>query len=107
MATTMKAAVHLGPNYTENMEVCKHANFKEIQNLFNVSQRLIMEHPAEILNVSTVDWTFLSWQRSTLMHDQVITWTKAKVHVYTDSVLCLGKMSEHSDAIKRWENQLQ
>ena len=54
MATTMKAAVHLGPNYTENMEVSKNANFKEIQNLFNVIQRLIMDHPMEILNVSTV-----------------------------------------------------
>ena len=63
MASTMKAAVHLGPNYTENMEVCKNANFKEI---FNVTQKLIMDHPMEILIVSTVDWTSFSWQRSTL-----------------------------------------
>ena len=78
MATTMKAAVHLGPNYTKNMELCKNANFEEIQNLFNVTQRLSMDHPAEILKVLTIDWTSLSCQRSTLMHDQVITWTKAK-----------------------------
>ena len=32
MATTMKAAVHLGPNYTENMKICKNANLEEIQN---------------------------------------------------------------------------
>ena len=63
MAKTMKAAVHFGPNYMGNMEVCKNANFEESQNLFNVTQRLIMDHPAKILNVSTVDRTSLSWQR--------------------------------------------
>ena len=88
----------LGPNHTENMEVCKNANFEEIQNLFNVPQRLIMDHPAETLNVSTVGCTSLSWQRSTLSHDQVITKTKAKVHVYGDSASCLEKISEHSEA---------
>ena len=38
------------------------------------------------MNVSPIDWTALSWTRSTLTHDQVITWTKAKVHVYSESV---------------------
>ena len=28
------------------------------------------------------------------MHDQVIKWTKAKVHVFSDSVLCVEKMQE-------------
>ena len=51
-----------------------------------------------------------SWTRSTLAHDQVIQWTKAKVRVYADSVLCLGKMWAHKDAIQlqdvkvKWKN---
>ena len=61
-----------------------------------------MDHQAEILNVSPIEWTALSWTGSTLTHDEVITWTKAKVHVYSDSVLCLRKMSEHSEANRRW-----
>ena len=32
-----------------------------------------------------------SWTRSTLTHDQVITWTKAKVHVYSESARLLLK----------------
>ena len=40
-------------------------------------------------------------------HDQVIQWTKAKVLVYSDSVLCLGKMNERRDAIRRWEGQVE
>ena len=32
MSSTMKAAIHLGPNYTENLEVFKNTNFEEIEN---------------------------------------------------------------------------
>ena len=84
-----KSLFHLGANYTENLEVYRHINFEEFHNLFDITQRLILDHQAEILNVSPIDWTAPSSTRSTLSHDQVITWTKAKVHVYSDSVLCL------------------
>ena len=50
---------------------------------------------------------FSPWMRSTLQHDKVIKWTKAKVHVYSDSFLCLGKMHEHSEAHAKWRDQLQ
>ena len=42
-----------------------------------------------------------------MVHDKVIKWTKAKVHVYSNWVLCLGKMQEHSEANARWQAQLQ
>ena len=64
-------------------------NFDELPKLFVTTQKLILDHQAEILNVITIDWTSFSWTSSTLSHDQVITWTKAKVRVYSDSVLCL------------------
>ena len=32
----------------------------------------------DILNVSTMRWIFTPWMRSTLCHDQVIKWAKAK-----------------------------
>ena len=60
----------------------------------------------KILNVSSIDWTAPSRTRSTLTHDHVIKWTKAKVHVDSDSVLSLEKMEEHSEAIQRWKDQL-
>ena len=51
-------------------------------------------------NVSPIDLTVPSCTRSTLSHDQVIKWTKAKVRVYTDSVLCLEKILNHSQPIE-------
>ena len=105
ISTTMKACVHLGPNYNEHSEVHRNTNFEELKNLLDIMQRLMLEHEAEILNVSPIDWTTSSWTRSTLMHDQAIKWMKANVHVDLDSVLCLEKMQERSETNERWENK--
>ena len=92
MLTTMKASVHIGPNYNENLVACRNTNFKELRTLFDITQRLILEHAFEILNVATILWRFTPWMRSTLCHDQVTRWAKAKVHVYSDSIRsCVGK----------------
>ena len=105
MSTSMKAAIHLGPSYVENLEVYRNTNFKELQNLFDITQKLLLDDQADIMNVTTIDCTPPSWTRSTLSHGQVIAWTKAKVRVYSDSVLCFGKMSDHSEANRRWEHR--
>ena len=84
------AAIQLGPDYTQILEAYKNTNFEELQNLFDITQKLV-HMQGEILDVKTIEWTSLSWTRSTLSHDQVMKWTKAKVRVYSDSALCLGK----------------
>ena len=72
-STTMKASIHLGPNYVEILEVYRNTNFEGLQNLFDVTQKLILDIQAEILNVTPIGWTAPSWTRSTLSRDQVIT----------------------------------
>ena len=48
MPSTMKVAIHLGPNYTGNLEMYKNANFKEIQNLFEITQKLLSDSECEV-----------------------------------------------------------
>ena len=91
MSATMKAAIHLGSNYIENMEVDRNTNLEEIQKLFDITQRLILDHQGEILDVTPIEWTAPLFARYTLSHDQVIKWTKARVRVYSDSVLCMSE----------------
>ena len=107
MSSSMNAAIHLGPNYLANLEVCKNTNFEEIQSLINITQKLILEHSEEILNVNTIDSASPLWTRSVLSHDQVIQLRKAKVRVYSDSVLCLEKVNDSKDAITRLEGQVE
>ena len=42
----------------------------------------------------------------TLCHDPAIRWAKAKVHVYSDSVLSLGRISNPSEANIKWKEQI-
>ena len=39
------------------LEVYKNTNFEEIQSVFNITQKLILEHSEEILNVHTIEST--------------------------------------------------
>ena len=77
-STTMKAKVHLGPNYNENLVKYRDTNFEELKTFFDIAQRLISNHGFDILNVSTIEWQSIPWMRSTLSHDRVIKWAKAK-----------------------------
>ena len=71
--------------------------------LFDITLRLIVENSFEIMNSSAMIQDFSPWMRSTLCQDQAIKWAEAKVHVYSDSVLCLGKMHGHPEANENWK----
>ena len=103
----MKSSVHHGVQNQKNLVEYKNTNFEELKTLFDITLRLIVEQSFEILNVSTMIYTFSPWMRSTLCLDQAIKWTKPQVHVYSDSVLCLGKMHGHSVATEKWKSQIK
>ena len=105
MSITMKSLVHLGPEHQQNRIACRNTNFEEIKTLFDITLRLIVNISFEILNLSTMTNDFYLWMRSTLCHDQVIKWAKAKVHVYSDLVLCLLRISHLSKANTKWKEQ--
>ena len=91
MSTTMKSAIHLGREYDQILIACQTTNVGGINTLFDISLRLIAENLLEILNLSTMMYDFSPWMRMTRCHDQAIKRAKAKVHVYSYSVLCLGR----------------
>ena len=94
MLTTVKSSVHLGLQYQENLAAYRNTNFEELKTLVEKPLRLIVEQSFEILNVSTMIDTLSPRMRSALCHDHAIKWAKAKAHVYSGSVLCLGKMQK-------------
>ena len=70
MSTTMKAAVHLGHTYNENLVAHRNTDFEELKTPFDITEKLIWDQDFEILNVSKIDWTCSPWTRSTLLHDK-------------------------------------
>ena len=57
--------------------------------------------------MKTIDSGTWRWTRSTLTHDQVKHWSKPKVRVYSDSVLCRWKVSSQAEAKTRWSSQVE
>ena len=63
-----------------------------MKQMFDISEKLIAEKSDEIYGVKTIHWEDSSWKQLSLVNDEeVISLSHAKVHVFSDSVLCLGK----------------
>ena len=103
MSSSMKAAVRLGQNYVDYNRMFMNEYVEEINYLFSIVQRLILENSDEILNVRIIDNNDPSRPKVKMSHPPVIKWAKAKVHVFSDSVLCLGKIPEPGEAVERWK----
>ena len=101
--TTMKATIHLGENCNDNLVIHRNANFEALETLFDITKKLILDQKHETKRVSTIEGQFTLWMRSSLLHYKAINLSKAKVHVYSHSFLCLGKMQRHPDIMVNWE----
>ena len=63
--------------------------------MFDISEKLIVGQSDEIFGVSQINWDDCPWRQPHPVNDEeVISLSHAKVYVFSDSVLCLGKMSQ-------------
>ena len=72
----MKAAIHLGEKYNDNLFTYRNTNFEALKTLFDITQKLILNQKHEITHVSTMEWQFTPWMRSISLHDTVIKLSK-------------------------------
>ena len=74
--------------------------------MFDISAKLVGEHD-EISNVDTIRWEKHSWKYLSLIGDDtIINLQRAKVYVFSDSVLCLGKIHQHPHANESWKERI-
>ena len=75
--------------------------------MFGVSAKLVGEQD-EISNLETSGWEMHSWKYLSLIdNERIINLQRAKVCVFSDSVLCLGKIHQHPDANEAWKNRIK
>ena len=54
-----------------------------------------------------IQWEKDSWKRLSLINDEVvINLQSTKVYVFSDSVLCLGKVLQHPESNEAWKNRV-
>ena len=107
MSVTLESAVFMGKNYSDNWHSIKNTKDLTMKQMFDISAKLVSEQD-EIYGVKTIDWENSSWKYLSLIGDeQVISLQRTKVYVFSDSVLCLGKMNENLRSNIAWEQRLE
>ena len=98
MSSTLQASVFMEKNYSDNWHSIKNTEDLTMKQMFDMSEKLVSEQSDEIYGVNTINWEHPSWKYLSLVGDEeVISLQRTKVYVFSDSVLCLGKMNENPD----------
>ena len=108
MSSTLEASIFMGKNYSHILRSIKNTgNNLTMKQMFDISEKLIVVQSDEIYGVTPIYWEDPSWKQLSLVGDEeVISLSHAKVYVFSDSVLCLGKMHQSPQSNTVWENKL-
>ena len=107
-SSTLEASVFMGKDLSENLHSIKNTgNDLTLKQMFEISEQMILRQSEEIFGVSQINWEDSSWKHLSLVNDEeVISLSHAKFYVFSDSMLCLGKMNENPQSNTVWEEQL-
>ena len=106
MATTLKAATFLGKNYSTMQNVVKNEESLALKQMFDVTAQII-HNEEEIYCLDKIVYQKNSWTQLSLINDPVIiNLQSTKVYVFSDSVLCLGKVLQHPECNEAWKNRV-
>ena len=101
MTVTVESAVFMGKNYLNKCQSIANTTDLTLKQMFDISTRLVSEQD-EISGLETIGWENHWWKYLSLIGDErVINLQRTKVYVFSDSVLCLGKIFENHP-IERW-----
>ena len=106
MAVTMNSATFMRKNFQDSQNSIVNTTDLTLKKMFDISAKLVAEQD-EISNLETIGWEKHSWKYLSLIGDErVMNLQRAKVYVFSDSVLCLGKMFENSQSNDAWRQRL-
>ena len=101
-----ESAVFVGKNYLNNCHSIANTKDLTLKQMFDLSTTLVSEQD-EIYGWETIGWEKHSWKYLSLIgEERIINLQRTKVYVFSDSVLCLGKIHENSQSNDAWEQRL-
>ena len=108
ISSTLQAFIFLRKEYSENLRsIKKTGNNLTMKQMFDISEKLIVGQSDETYGVTPINWEDSSWKQLSLVGDEdIISLLYAKVYVFSDSVLCLGKMNQNPQSNTVWEDKL-
>ena len=78
-----------------------------LKQMFDTSAKLVAEQD-EIFNVDKIHWEKHSWKNLSLIGDErIINLQRKKVYVFSDSVLCPGKIHLNPESNEAWKKRIE
>ena len=108
MSSTLQASVLMG-RITQTIGIpSRIQKISQWNRCSTYLSKLICEQSDEIYGVKTINWESSSWKYLSLVGDeQVISLQRTqKVYIFSDSVLCLGKINQNPQSNIAWEDRL-
>ena len=106
MAATLNAATFMGKNFSTIQSVVKNHESLTLKQMFDVTAQLV-NNQEEINCLDIILYGKNSWTRLSLINDEiVINLQSTKVYVFSDSVLCLGKVLQHHESNEAWKDRV-
>ena len=107
MAATMNAATFMGKNLSGIQNSIMNSRDLTLKHMFDITLKLVGEQE-EINNLDNIHWRKNSWRQLSLIGDEtVINLRRTKVYVFSDSVLCLGRVHPHPISNEAWKKRIE
>ena len=98
MAVTMNSATFMVKNFQDHQNSIVNTADLALKQMFDISAKLVTDQD-EISNLETFGWEKHSWKYLSLIGDErIINLQRIEVYVFSDSVLCLGKIHQNPES---------
>ena len=106
MATTLNAATFMGKNYSTMRNVVQNGEKITLKQMFDVTATTINNYE-EVYCLDKIEYQRNTWTQLSLINDPVVIGLQStKVYVFSDSVLCLGKVLQHPECNEAWKSRV-
>ena len=105
MAATLNAVTFMGKMFSSIQSLVKNHEDLTMKQMFDVTSQLVNDQE-EFHGLDKIHWEN-SWKRLSLIGDEtVINFQRTKVYVFSESVLCLGRILRHTNSNEACENRI-
>ena len=107
MSVTMESAIFMGKNFQNNRNSIVNTAHLTHKQMFDISAKFVTEQD-EISGLETIGWEKHSWTYLSLIGDErIINLQRTKIYVFSDSVLCLGKIHQNPESNEAWNKRIE
>ena len=85
----------------------RNSSSAQIRTLFNEQREMIIAECCEKVSHHELQAARAEQERKILQEERIINLQRANVSVFSDSVLCLGKIHQNPDANEAWKNRIE